>query len=132
MADRSNAQAGSSSDNGSSWWYSIRKTFSSEPRTRNYDDDEEDEPLLPSRLGKRQRFRTGWEQIFAYVVILALGVVVGGFIGRRYSSRGDGKGHGPMVAPVWTLPPVCLPFEGTSKYSGLTYSQAVYLGIQHT
>jgi hypothetical protein len=107
MAD--NTQRAGPSNTESSWWTSIKRNFTSEPRSRNYgdEDEDEDEPLLPSRLGKRQRFRTGWEQIVAYVVILALGIVVGGFIGRRYSSQGGGKDHGPMVAPVWTLPPVC-------------------------
>lgn len=106
MADAPEARSGPPSQSGSNWWTSIKSTFSSEPRSRTYDDDEEDEPLLPSRLGKRSRIRTGWEQIVAYIVILALGVVAGGFIGRRYSSRGGERDHGPMVAPVWTLPPV--------------------------
>jgi hypothetical protein len=101
------ARAGPSS-NGLSWWTSIKNTFSSDQQTRSYNDDDEDEPLLPSRI-KRQRLRTGWEQVVAYIVILSLGIVVGGFTGRRYASNGGEKGHGPMVAPVWTLPPVSHP-----------------------
>ena len=111
MAD-SQARAGPSGSQESSWWSSIKKPFTSNTRVQNsdLDEDDEDEPLLPSRLGKRRGLRTGWEQMVAYVVILALGVVVGGFIGRKYSNQGGGKGHGPMVAPVWTLPPVCVPY----------------------
>jgi hypothetical protein len=104
MSD-SQAAAGPS-NTGSSLWTSIQNTFSSDNQTRSYNDDDEEEPLLPSR-SKRQRLRTGWEQVLAYIVILTLGVVVGGFIGRRFASKGGEKGHGPMVAPVWTLPPVC-------------------------
>lgn len=93
------------SNAGSNWWTSIRDSFSSDQQTRGHNGDDEDEPLLPSR-SKRQRLRTGWEQVAAYIVILGLGIVVGGFIGRRFSARDGEKGHGPMVAPVWTLPPV--------------------------
>lgn len=100
------ARAGPSTGTGSSWWDSIKNTFSSERRPSTYGDEDEDEPLLPSRF-KRQRVRTGWEQVIAYVVILALGGLAGGFIGRRFAPRTGEKGHGPMVAPVWTLPPVC-------------------------
>lgn len=107
MAD--STQRAGPSNTESSWWTSIKSKITSEPRSRNYGhgDADEDEPLLPSRLGKRQRVRIGWEQIAAYMMILALGMIVGGFIGRRYPSQGGGKDHGPMVAPVWTLPPVC-------------------------
>jgi len=101
------ARAGPS-NTGPSFWTSIKNTFSSDQPTQRYNDDDEDEPLLPSRP-KRQRLRTSWEQVVAYIVILAFGVVVGGFIGRRFASKGDEKGHGPMVAPVWTLPPVSHP-----------------------
>lgn len=119
MADRIRPQASSSTGGETSWVSSIKRLFSSEPQSPRYTDngDEEDEPLLPLQSPKRRRLRTGWEQILAYVVLLALGVVVGGFIGRRYSSTNEGKGHGPMVPPVWTLPPVSHPRIWTTSQS---------------
>jgi hypothetical protein len=116
MSDRIDPTRGdvSSSRRNNSWWNSITRLFGSDPvaesQSRN-DEDEDEEPLLPSRLSssKRRRLYTGWEQLAAYLVLLVLGLVVGGFIGRWYSSRDGGKDHGPMVAPVWTLPPVSSP-----------------------
>jgi hypothetical protein len=108
MADRARTQTSSSAAGETSWWSSIRRIFNSSPESPSYNDDqdEEDEPLLPLQSAKRRKLRTGWEQVIAYLALLALGVVVGGFIGRRYASGTEEKGHGPMVAPVWTLPPV--------------------------
>jgi hypothetical protein len=109
MAEVSNPRSNSANGEGSSWWTSIKQSLAPKSSSRSYNDlDEEDEPLLSGNSGmsKRRKLRTGWEQIAAYLVLLTLGLVVGGVIGRRYFPSKQGKGHGPMVAPVWTLPPV--------------------------
>jgi gamma-glutamyltranspeptidase/glutathione hydrolase/leukotriene-C4 hydrolase len=127
-----------SRDRSSGWWNSVSRVFNADRSIRiNDDEDEDTEPLLPSRASKRRRLIIGWEQVAAYLVLLALGLVVGGFIGRRYSTRDTGKDHGPMVAPVWTLPPVSssqyvVPQVGlTNQPSGLPRNPA-FLTEAHT
>lgn len=97
-----------------SWWARLTgRGTSSRARRRSAlgDDDEADtEPLLPARTGTRgKRPWTGWEQVAAYTVVLLLCFGAGWWTSRLFPRRtSDGKDDGPMVPPVWTLPPVRL------------------------
>lgn len=106
MAD--NDASGSGSGSGPSIW--SRLTSSRARREPNEDDETDTEPLLPSRNGSNQRSKRlwpGWEQVLAYLVILVLCYGAGWYTSKAFTRREtDTKDQGPMVPPVWTLPPV--------------------------
>lgn len=115
MADHQPSAGGSGS--GQNLW---SRLTSSRARRDDDDDEEDTEPLLPARSSTKGRSRLwpGWEQVAVYLVVLVLCFGAGWFTSRAFTRRGtETKGNGPMVPPVWTLPPVSplSPVDGTSE-----------------
>lgn len=131
----SEGQSGSGS--GQSWWNRLTSNLQSR-RALVDDEDTDTEPLLPARTNSKSRVKRlwpGWEQVLAYLVILILVFGAGWYTSKAFTRRAtDKKDDGPMVAPVWTLPPVSSsspsvqPFESKHTDSFIC-SLAVYLGI---
>ncbi|ORY26867.1 nucleophile aminohydrolase [Naematelia encephala] len=71
----------------------------------DYDEDgDRDEDNRPGLSKRRQWLR--WEKAGLYTLLVVLGVTVGAVGGRRWDRpMNDELGDGPMVPPVYTLPP---------------------------
>lgn len=98
------------SPSGPSWWFAfLSPTARSTSRHVTFS-EEEDEEILPvstAAAGKGKRRWGGYEQIGIYALLLLLGGLTGGLLVRLlYRPSVEGKGHGPLVPPVYTLPPV--------------------------
>lgn len=110
MADNEASGSGSGSSSGQNLWSRLTSSRARRGPDEEEDDDEDTEPLLPSRsrtgrVGKR--LWPGWEQVIAYLIVLVLCFGAGWYTSKAFTRRGsDKKGDGPMVPPVWTLPPV--------------------------
>jgi hypothetical protein len=68
-------------------------------------DDEEEEDNLTATHRKKGRM-TKCKHASIYVIVLLVGAVLGGWLSRALEGRKDGPSDGPMVPPVYTLPPV--------------------------
>lgn len=66
---------------------------------------------LPSPITMKHQTKRRWEQALLYAVLILVGAGVGTVFSRglRRRASGDGLGDGPMVPPVYTLPPVSHP-----------------------
>jgi hypothetical protein len=80
-------------------------TWAALPDDSSDDGSDENEPLLP--IFRRKKSMSKGDAWALYAVLVMLGLGAGWALGRytRWSTS-EHKGTGPMVPPVWTLPPV--------------------------
>ncbi|WRT65034.1 gamma-glutamyltransferase [Kwoniella shivajii] len=96
--------------------------FANEPDYQShYEPDEDEESLLPvsingsgnAPLNKTQHHHhhhhhpsyQKWGQRLMYLLLLVVGGIIGAIFSRALWNKNQDAGDGPMVPPVWTLPP---------------------------
>jgi hypothetical protein len=110
---RTNGQGSSSSSNG---WFSLlqprQRSASTTSRHVTFaaSDVDDEESQAAWGTGSLKGGRRYWlPQIAIYILLLLLGALIGGSLVRLlFKPRAEGESKGPLVPPVWTLPPVSI------------------------